>query len=72
VSKRIFDTFIENLRIFDEQEEVCGLLKISRFSGRNPDCRQYFSAAYALEKSNSPHMSLNLIFQAVLRSLLTF
>jgi len=46
----IFDTFNENLRIFIEEEEDFGLLKISRFSGRNPDRRIYFSAAYALEK----------------------
>jgi len=50
VSKKIFDTFNENLRIFIEKEEDFGLLKISRFSGRNPDRRNYFSAAYALEK----------------------
>jgi len=61
--------FIENLKIFDELEKDCGLLKISRFSGRNPDRRYYFPAAFALGKSNSPHMSLNLIEQAVLRSL---
>jgi len=50
VSKKIFDTFNENLRIFIEKEEDFGLLKISRFSGRNPDGRNNFSAAYAPEK----------------------
>jgi len=58
--------FIENLRIFDEGKKDCGLLKISQFSGRNPDGRYYFSAAYALEKSNSPRMSLNLILKEIL------
>jgi len=50
VSKKVFDTFNENLRIFIEKEEDSRLLKISRFSGRNPDRRNYFSAAYAPEK----------------------
>jgi len=35
--KMDFDTFNENPRIFIEKEEDFGLLKISRFSGRNPD-----------------------------------
>jgi len=51
VSKKIFDTFNENPRIFIEKKEDFGLLKISRFSGRNPDCRKYFSFAYAPEKN---------------------
>lgn len=48
--KKHFDTFTENLKIFSEQAEDCGLLKISRFSGRNPDQTNYFSSACALEK----------------------
>ena len=31
--KSIFDTFIENLRIFDESERNCGNLKIKDFPG---------------------------------------
>jgi len=50
-----FDTFIENLRILDEREEDCGLLKISRFSGRNPDCMYCFFYADAPKKPNSPY-----------------
>jgi len=37
------------------------LLKISQFSGRNPDRMNCFSAAYALEKPNPPRMSPDLI-----------
>ena len=48
--KRLFDTFDENLRIFIEEEEDCGNLKISRFSERFPDRRYYFPAACALRK----------------------
>jgi len=44
------------------------LLKSQSFSGRNPDGRNCFSAAYAQEKPNSPRMSPNLILTIVLRS----
>jgi len=47
---RFFDAFNEKLRVFIEKKKDFGLLKILRFSGRNPDRRNYFSAAYALEK----------------------
>jgi len=67
VSKRIFDTFNENLRIFIEKEEDFGLLKISRFSRRNPDRGNYFSAAYAPEKYGSGVHAAAPIFQAGLR-----
>jgi len=46
------------------------LLKILRFSGRNPDLRYYFSGACALEKSNLPHMSPDLMEEVVLRRFL--
>jgi len=49
-------------------EEDCGLLKIKRFSGRNPDLRNYFFSADAPKKSDPPHMSPDLILQAVLHS----
>lgn len=59
--KRLFDTFDENLRISIEMEKDSGLLKISRFSGRNPDYRYDLSFTYAIEKSNPTHMSPDLI-----------
>jgi len=65
----------ENLRIFIEQEGNCGLLKILRFSGRNPDGGYYFPSAYASEKYGlTAHVAepdlygclLSLIIQVVL------
>ena len=46
----------ENLRIFIAQEEDCRLLKISRFSGRNPDGRcDFFFARAAKESKRAVH-----------------
>ena len=64
-----FDTFRENLRIFTEEEKDCGLLKISQFSGRNPDQTNCFSAACALEKPDATYTPPRLIHLDVLRNL---
>ena len=67
--KKHFDTFRENLRIFTEEEKDCGLLKISQFSGRNPDQTNCFSAACALEKPDATYTPPRLIHLDVLRNL---
>ena len=51
---KFFDTLHENLPIFME-EEACGNLKISRFSGRFPDRRYCFSYAFAPEKPSATY-----------------
>ncbi|HIU34733.1 MAG TPA: hypothetical protein IAB02_09235 [Candidatus Pullichristensenella excrementigallinarum] len=55
VSKKDFDTHHENLRIFMEEEEACGNLKISGFSGRFPDGQNCFSCAYAPKKPSATY-----------------
>ena len=57
------------MKIYDFHcgKKDCGLLKISRFSGRNPDRGYCFFAAYALKKPNSTYTPPDLIEQAVLR-----
>ena len=67
--KKHFDTFRENLRIFTEEEKDCGLLKISQFSGRNPDQTNCFSAACALEKPDAAYTPPRLIHLDFLRNL---
>ena len=69
VRTKHFNTFRENLRIFTEEEKDCGLLKISQFSGRNPDQTNCFSAACALEKPAATYTPLRLIHLDVLRNL---
>ena len=58
--KKHFDTF---------REKDCGLLKISQFSGRNPDQTNCFSAACALEKPAATYTPPRLIHLDVLRNL---
>ena len=58
--KKHFDTF---------REKDCGLLKISQFSGRNPDQTNCFSAACALEKPDATYTPPRLIPLDVLRNL---
>ena len=58
--KKHFDTF---------REKDCGLLKISQFSGRNPDQTNCFSAACALEKPDAAYTPPRLIHLDFLRNL---
>ena len=67
VSKKYFDTFIENLWIFDELEKNCGNLKIYDFPGDFLTAGSIFLSLSFQEKSGSPHMSLSPISLAVLR-----
>ena len=58
--KKHFDTF---------REKDCGLLKISQFSGRNPDQTNCFSAACALKKPDAAYTPPRLIHLDFLRNL---
>ena len=65
--KRVFDTFIENLRIFDEKEKDCGNLKIFNFPGDFLTECIIFPSLALRKNTGSPHMSLSPIFMVGLR-----
>jgi hypothetical protein len=69
---RVNAQVVKNLTVFDEEEEVCDLLKLSRVSGRKSDGQEFMSSRkrkrFLCEHASLTYTPPNLMEQAVLQS----